>query len=122
MEEKAMNEQTMKAERKRGQRYDESFRRQAVELWLRSGKKAEVVAGELGIRKWNLYEWRGQCKPLPVGGEGSGGAPRTLEVVEAENLVLRRELDRIKEQRDILKKALGITSESPLSAINGWKR
>ena len=51
-----MNEQTMKAERKRGQRDDESFKRQAVELWLRSGKNAEGVAGELGIRKGNLYE------------------------------------------------------------------
>ena len=117
-----MNEQMMKAERKRGPKHDQSFKRQAVELWLRSRKKAEVVAGELGIRKWNLYEWRGHYKPLPVGGEGSGGAPRTLEWVEAENLALRRELERIKEQRDILKKALGITSENPVNAINGWER
>ncbi len=41
MEEKAMNEQTIKVGRKSMRKYDESFKGRAVELWMNSGKRAE---------------------------------------------------------------------------------
>jgi hypothetical protein len=48
--------------------------------------------------------------------------PRTAEQLEAENLGLRRENDYLRQQRDILKKTLGILSEPPPSGMNGLTR
>ena len=48
------------------------------------------------------------------GGLSRGRAPaRSLKEVEAENRTLREELQRVKNQRDILKKTLGIISAPP---------
>ena len=55
-------------------------------------------------------------------GEGGGGAKRSAEQLEAENTGLRRENEYLRQQRDILKKTLGILSEAPTSAINGLTR
>jgi transposase-like protein len=35
-------------------RYDEAFKRQAVEHWLASGKSGRQVAGELGVNGQSL--------------------------------------------------------------------
>ena len=40
----------------------------------------------------------------------------------AENRALKAELQRVREQRDILKKTLGILSETPANAFNGSTR
>jgi len=47
---------------------------------------------------------------------------RTKETLQAENERLRRELARVTEQRDILKKAAGILSEPSPSGMPGSKR
>jgi hypothetical protein len=47
---------------------------------------------------------------------------RTAEQLEVENIGLRREIDYLRQQRDILKKTLGILSETPSSAFNGSTR
>ena len=36
-------------------KFDETFKREAVQSWLRSGKSAEVVGEELGINANLLY-------------------------------------------------------------------
>jgi transposase-like protein len=72
----------------RKKRYDQNFKRSAVELWLGSGKSAETVAGELGISGQTLKGWKQQLAlPLPT-----GKTPHTVEALEAENRHLRREL------------------------------
>lgn len=43
----------------------------------------------------------------------------TVAELEAENRRLRRELHHVVQQRDILKKTLGILSAPPESALNG---
>ena len=58
----------------------------------------------------------------PRGGEGGGGAKRRAEQLEADNASLRRENEYLRQQRDILKKTLGILSEPPTSALNGLTR
>lgn len=100
--------------------YDEAFKQEAVRLWRISGRAAEHTARELGISVFNLYEWgRG-------GRSARAAGPAVLhtskEELEAENERLRRELARITEQRDILKKAAGILSEPPSSGMPGSKR
>jgi transposase len=93
--------------------YDEAFRWEAIRLWKRSGKSAELTARELGISVFQLYEWnRG------AGGRRAAASPplpdlksRSKEALEAEVERLQQELRRVTEQRDILKKAAGILSE-----------
>ena len=58
----------------------------------------------------------------PQGGEGGGGAQRSAEQLEAEITGLRRENEYLRQQRDILKKTLGILSEPPTSGFNGLTR
>jgi transposase-like protein len=53
---------------------------------------------------------------------GGAGATRRAEQLEAEITRLRRENDYLRQQRDILKKTLGILSEAPTSATNGLTR
>lgn len=95
-------------------RYDEAFKRSAVEHWLVSGLSATQVATELGIQVQNLHKWKQKFKALPA-----GQVAGTLEAMQAENRRLQKELHRVSVQRDILKKTLGIISEPPGNALNG---
>jgi transposase len=92
-------------------RHDETFKRAAVELLVSSGKPPKQIARELGVSVWNLRDWKKRYRPA-----GSGVA-RTLEQAEAENRALREELQRVKNQRDILKKTLGIISAPPETGL-----
>ena len=91
-------------------KYDETYKRHAVELTLHGDRTVKTVAKELGIPAWQLYEWRKLYGPRP----GSGRpAPQTLEDAVMENAHLRSELIRMREREDALKKSLGILSETP---------
>ena len=95
--------------KKRRRKYDPTFKREAVALWQKSGKSAEEVAAELGLREGQLYEWKAAI--------GIAGGPQAD--LQAENARLRRENELLRQQRDILKKTLGIISEPPISGSNG---
>ena len=99
-------------------KFDDTFRREAVSHWLSSGKSADVIAHELGINSNQLYAWRQRFAPaaaLPP-------APATLAEAQLQLDAAHRENRHLREQRDILKKTLGILSEPPPSAINGSTR
>jgi transposase len=98
---------TIKTRRK----YDNQFKRHAVSLWLNGERSARVVAEELGIRENLLHAWK--VKFVPAQKAMSQGQ------LEAEVAALRRENAQLRQQRDVLKKTLGILSESPGSATNG---
>ena len=95
-------------------RYDEAFKRSAVEHLLVSGQSVRVIAHELGINEQSLQKWKQRFKALPA-----GQVANTLEAVPAENRRLQRELARAVQQRDILKKTLGILSAPPASGLPG---
>ena len=101
-------------------KFDKTFKQNAVELWLNSGKAATEVAAELGVHAQRLSAWRKRFAPPPSGGKGA--AARSAEQLEAENAGLRRENDYLRQQRDILKKTLGILSEPPANGFNGLTR
>ena len=48
-------------------RYDEAFKRQAVEHWMLSGKSARQIALELGVNCQSLQNWKKRFKALPAG-------------------------------------------------------
>lgn len=105
-----MNKSTHKTNR----RYDKEFKLAALELWRTSGKTRTAVAEELGIGEWNLRDWKRAEERAH--GPSSVLRPRTASELEADNLRLRQENQSLRNQRDILKKSLGILSE-PL--VNG---
>ena len=93
-------------------RYEEAFKREAVEHWLRSGKTGAQMAQELGMSYPSLKEWKRRY--------GGSAAPQRADL-EAEVRALRAELARVREQRDILKKTLGILSEVPRPGTSASK-
>ena len=100
--------------------FDETFKREALNHWSSSGKSAEQVASGLGISANLLFSWKRRLEADAAGGRAAAASrPATLEEACAEVAALRRENLRLREQRDILKKTLGIFSEPPPSATNG---
>jgi len=103
---------------KRGSRehYDEEFQREAVRLLQTSGKTVPQVAGELGISAYRLRQWQ-QGQLTSTGQLEVAGPVRStaeVEAVEQENQQLRRELEAVRRQRDLLKKAIAICSQDGL--------
>jgi len=93
-------------------RYDAAFKRQAVEHWIKSGKLGTQIAAELGISYPSLKDWKRRY---------TGDAVPVRANLVAENRALKAELARVREQRDILKKTLGIFTEPSKNATNGSK-
>lgn len=84
-------------------RYTPEFKREAVRLLEGGDKPAAEVAVELGIRRNQLYKWQHQLRK--AGDAAFAGSGRKKADQEAEIVRLRRENERLKEERDILKKA-----------------
>jgi transposase-like protein len=90
------------------QRYDQNFKRSAVEHWLGSGQSAEQVAGELGISGQTLKTWKQQLAVLVPASQRP-----TLEQLLEENRRLRRENGGLIRQREILKKLWAFSRHRP---------
>ena len=114
---KSIKTSSIKSRRK----FDETFKREAVQNWLNSGKSAEVVAEELGLTANLLYGWR---KLLPAASGGRAGAAKPGSVADLQEQLdaAHRELRHVREQCLILKKTLGILSEPSPNGMNGSTR
>ena len=116
---KPIKETSVKTRRK----FDETFKREALNHWLASGKSAEVIAQELGLNANRLYAWKKIFAPAAAGGKAAAGAkPGSPADLQSQLDAMRRELARVREQRDILKKTLGILSEPSPNAMHGLPR
>jgi len=70
------------------------------------------LALELDLRPELVYRWRSEYKDQPeISFPGQGNPKQTTEDKEAAQL--RKELNDVKTERDILKKALGIFTNHP---------
>jgi len=104
-------------------KFDETFKREAVQNWIDSGKSAGIIAPELGILPNRLYAWRKRFAPADAGGRAAAGAkPGSPVSLQAQLDAALREIRHLREQRDILKKTLGILSEPSPNAMNGSMR
>jgi transposase len=92
--------------------YSEQYKQEALELWRNSGRSAAKVAAELGIRPPLLYRWA-QLERESSPSKSEPKSKRSVEALEAEIRRLRAENAKLLEQREVLKKSLGILSEVP---------
>ncbi|KAF0124089.1 MAG: transposase family protein [Xanthobacteraceae bacterium] len=77
--------------------FTEDFKRDAVLQITERGYPVAEVAARLGISKYSLYEWKKRYAKPAVAARDDDHA--------AEVRRLKRELQRVTEERDILKKA-----------------
>jgi transposase len=87
-------------------RFDREFKESAVRLVSEGGHSVSQVARDLDIRPDMLRRWQ---KRLEAGGRKA--FPGEGRFRDEEIARLRRDLKRVTEERDILKKAVAIFSE-----------
>ena len=102
-------------------KFDQTFKREAVQNWLNSGKSAQVVGEELGINANLLYAWR-KLVPAVAGGRATAAKPGSVADLQSQLEVSQRENRHLREQCAILKKTLGILSEPSSNGMNGLTR
>ena len=85
-------------------RYTVEFKQEAVALWQASEKSATEIEQDLGITKGILYQWQKAFKKKAAA-TANGSAAEAVEIKR-----LKKELALVKQERDILKKAVSIFS------------
>jgi transposase len=79
--------------------YNPDFKTEAVALVVKQGYSVEKAATNLGISESALRKWLHKAQAL-------GLDPKASEPLEKELRELKRELERTRQERDILKKAM----------------
>ena len=98
-----METQKKNPQRKRA-RFTKEFKREAIRLLELGQKPAAQLALELGINRNQLYKWQEQLKTK--GDDSAFRGPGRLPVDQQSEIErLKRELKKVTEERDILKKA-----------------
>jgi transposase len=89
------------SEKKSRNRYSDEYKAEAVRLLNDSGKPVTQIARELGVNANVLHRWAREEREAKAAGK-----TRTGVKAEQEELVrLRRELARVTQERDFLKRA-----------------
>jgi transposase len=93
-----------KDSKRKRRRFSAEYKAETVRLIQRSGKSIGMIARELGIGETALRRWVEQAEV-----EAGGGPEGALKRTEREELVeLRRENQRLRLEREILKKATAL--------------
>ena len=87
--------------------YDREFKLNVVKLYREGKKPLKTVAEDLGLPTSTLNTWVKEFKEL---GENSFPGSGKLKPCNEEIYLLRKELASVKQERDILKKAIAIFS------------
>jgi transposase len=86
-------------------RYTKEFKLEALQLWESSEKPAGMIENDLGLSSGQLYQWKSHFKKR-LAAEADGSAAEAAEIKR-----LKKELAFVKQERDILKKAVSIFSQ-----------
>lgn len=96
------------------------FKREAVALLESSGRSQKEIAAELGVQRSMLRHWRAALQGNPAASRigstigASTPSPMSSPADQAAEIArLRRELERTRQERDVLKKAIGIFAGVP---------
>lgn len=90
---------------KQQRQYTREYKQEAVRLMETSGKPVAQVARELGINANLLYRWRQEWGEQP---QVKAESEMSASELAAEVKRLRRENGVLRQERDILKKAISI--------------
>ena len=88
--------------------YTREFKLEAVRLLETSGRSASQLERELGIGKGNLWRWK---RELKADGEDAFPGHGRLTPEQERLRQLERENEILRQERDILKKAVAIFSQ-----------
>ena len=88
---------------KRRTTFTPEFKREAVRLMEELDRPVTEIGRELGVRPNLIYKWRDAIRAH--GDKAFPGTGHKVDPKDAEIAKLRRELEAVKEERDILKKA-----------------
>ena len=97
-------------ESRKHRKYDREFKGEAVRLVTEGGRQVTDVARGLGIHENLLHPWKRKHKEDPSGSFPGKGR---LKPGDEEFKRLQEENANLKEDREILKKALAIFSKHP---------
>ena len=89
-------------------RFTEEFKEEAVKQVIERGYSVNDVATRLGVSAQSLYKWVKLCSP-----NAQDRYEMEIRDVKKENLRLKAELQRVKEDREILKKAAAYFAKNP---------
>lgn len=87
--------------------YDKDFKINAINLYGSSGRSIHTLARELGIPSATFSKW---VRDYRQGGHDSFPGKGQVKSSEEEVRALRKELLHVRQERDILKKAVAIFS------------
>ena len=83
--------------------FTKEFKLEAVRLLEHSGKSGTELARQIGVRRNQLYKWQSELRgKADRAFPGRGPHPESADEVTR----LKMELERVTEERDILKKAV----------------
>jgi transposase-like protein len=91
-------------------KYTRDFKVEAVQLMNTGGKNGHEIETDLGIGSGSIYRWRRQLEA--EGTQGLRAFPGHGRARDEELARLRKELADVREERDILRKALAIFSRT----------
>lgn len=95
------------------QKYDKEFKLSAVQLYLSRQESRDKIATDLGVSRASLGKWVASYKR-----DGERSFPGSGRVVESELRALKQELHLVRQERDILKKAMAIFSQPRSKGTN----
>ena len=99
-------------DKKSRRKYDPDFKRNAVLLCVEQGRSVANVADNLGINRDLLYHWRSRYNEANGVLAFPGNGIEALTPDQKRIRELEKALREIKEERDILKKAMAIFSRA----------
>ena len=93
-----------------GKRYDKEFKIETIRLASEPGNTQAGIERDLGIGQGVISRWKRQ---LRKDGEHAFPGKGRLKAPDEEMRRIKRENERLRRERDILKKAVAIFSEDP---------
>lgn len=93
--------------------FSREFKLEAVKMVTHQGHALAQVARDLDITRGTLARWRKQFEQQGIAAFPRGGTAQ-VPAEGQETRQLRRDLQRVRQERDILKKALAIFSDRRL--------
>jgi transposase len=89
-------------------KYSKEFKLEAVRMLEAGTKPGNEIERDLGIGSGQVYRWKKQFAEDGERAFPGNGKPRDVELTE-----LRKEVKNLREERDILRKAVAIFSKPP---------